>query len=100
MLIRIVRLTLHPDKLPAFLALFDQAAPKVRRFPGCRHLELWQSKDNPGIVISYSHWDSASDLERYRQSDLFRDTWARAKPLFATPAEAFSAERVRTVAEN
>jgi quinol monooxygenase YgiN len=90
MLVRIVRMTFHPRELDTFLALFDASAPKIRAFPGCRHLELWQDARFPNIVTTCSHWATDDALEQYRQSELFRETWARTKPLFVAPPEAFS----------
>ncbi len=83
-------MTFRPDALEAFLAIFDASSPQIRAFPGCRHLELWQDARFPNLLTTYSHWDDADALERYRRSDLFRETWARTKPLFAAPPRAHS----------
>jgi quinol monooxygenase YgiN len=93
MLIRIVRMTFVPEKVPDFLSIFDGAKGRIRAFEGCRHLELWQDADAPGVWMTCSHWDGPEALEAYRQSELFRGTWARTKPLFAAPPQAFSAHR-------
>lgn len=90
MLIRIVRLTFSPEEIDAFLALFEESAPKIRAFEGCRHLELWQDARFPNIFTTYSHWDDTETLERYRKSTLFQSTWERTKPLFAGPPQAHS----------
>lgn len=83
-------MTFRPRDLEAFLQIFDESAPRIRAFPGCQHLELWQDTRFDNQLTTYSHWDSADALERYRQSSLFRETWARTKPLFAAPPQAFS----------
>jgi len=90
MLVRIVRMTFRPDRLDAFLALFRASAPHIRAFPGCRHLALLEDAHYPNILTTYSLWESAEALERYRHSDLFRSTWAETKPLFAAPPIAHS----------
>ena len=97
MLVRIVRMTFEEDKLPDFHALFDQSKHRIRAFPGNRHLELLRDPDNPGVRITYSLWDSADDLEVYRQSELFSTTWAATKVLFAEKAVAFSGEKIEDV---
>ena len=94
-LIRLVRMTFRPDALDDFLALFDASAPKIRAFSGCRHLELWKDERYPNIVTTYSHWDDAHALHRYRHSALFKATWAEAKTLFAAPPEARSQHVLR-----
>lgn len=90
MLVRLVKLPLHPDHVASFLNLFDEIAPKIRAFDGCIHLELLQHVDFPGVVCTYSHWHSESHLDNYRQSDLFKENWAKTKPMFAAPPRAES----------
>lgn len=94
MLIRVVRMTFRPGETGSFLDLFRASRPLIRAFPGCRHLELWQDADDPAVFCTYSHWDNEAALETYRQSDLFRETWARTKPLFAARPLAFSVRQV------
>lgn len=93
MLIRVVRMTFQPDKLTEFEAIFLASRDKIRAFPGCRFLELWQDLDNPNVRITHSHWESAAALEAYRNSELFKTTWAATKVLFADKPLAFSATK-------
>jgi quinol monooxygenase YgiN len=89
-LVRIVRMTFAPDKVDQFLTHFDEAAPQIRSFPGCHHLELWRDMDAPAACTTYSRWESPEALDVYRDSDLFRRTWTTVKPLFDEPARARS----------
>ncbi len=93
MLVRIVRMTFQPDKLGEFSAIFSASKAKIRAFPGCLFLELWQDADNPNVRITHSRWESAAALEAYRHSELFRTTWAATKVLFAGKPLAFSAQK-------
>ena len=90
MLLRTVRMTFHPDKVDDFLALFEDARPKIRGVDGCEHLELWQDARFPNVLSTFSRWQSREHLETYRRSDLFESTWARTKPLFAAAPTAAS----------
>ena len=90
MLIRTVRMTFHPARVPDFLALFAGARPKIAAQPGCRHLALWRDARYPNIFTTYSLWDDAAALDAYRHSELFRTTWAETKPLFAARPAAHS----------
>jgi quinol monooxygenase YgiN len=90
MLIRTVRMTFRPDAVDEFMRIYAASSPHIRAFPGCRHLELWRDARYSNILTTCSHWDGADDLERYRASTLFRDTWSRTKPLFAALPEAHS----------
>jgi quinol monooxygenase YgiN len=90
MLIRTVRMTFRPEKLEVFIRLFSEVAPTIRSFPGCRRLELWQDVQCPHILTTYSVWEDEEHLDRYRQSDFFRETWNAAKDFFSGPASAAS----------
>ena len=93
-LLRTVRMTFRPDRLDEFLALFREAWPRIAAAPGCRHLELWEDARFPNVLTTYSEWDGPEALDAYRRSDLFRETWAQTKPLFAAPPVAQSQTRV------
>ena len=97
MLVRIVRMTFQDDKLPDFHAIFDRSKYHIRAFPGNRHLELLSDPDNPNVRMTYSLWDSADALDAYRQSELFRTTWAATKVLFADKPVAFLGEQLEEI---
>jgi len=87
-------MSFRPEKVADFLSVFRESQELIRTFEGCRHLELLQDADNLHIYSTLSHWDNAEALENYRQSALFRTTWARTKVLFADKPQAFSLHRV------
>ncbi|MGF7215324.1 heme-degrading monooxygenase HmoA [Spirosoma lacussanchae] len=97
MLVRLVRMTFREDALLDFQAIFDRSKHHIRAFPGNRHLELLHDPDHPAVRMTYSLWDSADALEAYRQSALFRTTWAATKVLFAEKALAFSGEKLEVL---
>ena len=100
MLIRFVRMTFQEDRLTDFLFIFDTSKAQIRAFPGCRHLELLRDLDQPNVRMTHSRWESPEALEAYRQSDLFRTTWAATKVLFADKPMAFSTETVEVVGKS
>lgn len=93
-LIRLVRMTFRPDRVEDFRTLFSRAAPRIRAFDGCLHLELWRDARYSNILTTYSHWTGQEALDRYRKSALFKETWADTTPLFAAPPLAYSHFRV------
>ncbi len=97
MLVRIVRMTFREDALPDFHAIFNASKHRIRAFPGNHHLELLADPANPAVRMTYSLWESGEALEAYRQSELFRTTWAATKALFAERAVAFSGEKLEEV---
>jgi len=97
MLVRIVRMTFQEDKLEAFQTIFNNSKYLIRSFPGNQYLQLLSDPDQPNVRMTYSLWDSADALDAYRQSDLFRSTWAATKVLFAEKPIAFSGENLETV---
>lgn len=92
MLIRIVRMTFHEEKVEEFLQLFKETSGKIREFKGCRHLALWKDYNANNVYITYSKWENADSLEAYRDSDLFQNIWSRTKILFKEKPVAFSSE--------
>lgn len=90
MLIRLVRMTFRPEAVDTFLSIFDDSSPRIRAFPGCHHLELWQDASYPNIFTTMSMWENEAALERYRASDFFKGTWSRTKPHFAAKPTALS----------
>lgn len=94
MLVRIVKLSFHPDKIPAFLDNFELVKNQIRNFPGNRLLELYQDKTNASIFFTYSYWDSEEDLENYRKSELFTEVWDFTKKLFNDKPEAWSVDKL------
>lgn len=92
MIIRIVKMTFHPEKVNEFLSVFDQSKEMIRNMEGCRHLELLSDIKHPHIFFTYSFWESESDLNNYRDSSVFKNVWTKTKVLFSEKAEAWSVE--------
>lgn len=90
MIVRIVQMTFRPEEVEAFQQLFSERKQLIRSFIGCNHLELWQDAHNTNIFFTYSIWDSEAHLDHYRFSELFKDTWAKTKALFADKPKAWS----------
>lgn len=98
MIVRIVKLTFREEEIEAFKAILEDSKEKIRAFPGVLHLQMLQCTDRPTVFFTYSHWESAEDLESYRNSELFKSTWSKTKPLFAARAEAWSNEQLHLLA--
>jgi len=94
MIVRIVKLTFRTEEIEAFKSIFETSKKSIRKFDGIAHLECLQSKNDPRIFFTYSHWQDETALENYRHSPLFKDTWAKTKALFAEKPEAWSNELI------
>ncbi|MCC6690425.1 MAG: antibiotic biosynthesis monooxygenase [Bacteroidia bacterium] len=94
MIVRIVKMTFATDKVADFLDVFNNAKNKILNCKGCKHLELLRDVNQPNVFFTHSHWESVPDLQTYRNSELFKATWAKTKILFAASPEAWSLERV------
>ncbi len=98
-IVRLVRMSFQPDKVDDFLQLFNRVAGYIRSFPGCHRLELLADHTDEQVFTTYSIWDSPHDLEEYRRSPLFEDTWRRTREMFSENPAAVSYRVVRTAAE-
>ncbi|MCM4154060.1 antibiotic biosynthesis monooxygenase [Arenibacter sp. N53] len=97
MLVRIVKLTFKKENIASFEAIFEENKKKIRQVEGCNLLELLQSKESEKIFFTYSYWNSATDLENYRNSEFFKSVWKKTKLLFEDKPEAWSLIKKETV---
>ncbi len=90
MIKRLVKLSFETDKVNDFLEIFESSKKLIRASEGCLHLELLQDTTHPYIFFTLSYWENENALEVYRQSGLFKTTWAKTKILFSDKAQAWS----------
>ena len=94
MITRIVQLNFRADKCAEFEAIFSESQLRISSFKGCFGVKLWRDIQDSSIYFTYSKWDNLESLEKYRNSDLFKSTWQKTKPLFSAPAQAWSVEEM------
>lgn len=97
MFTRIVKMEFKKEKVQDFLHNFEAVKENIRHFPGCEFLELYQDKDNTNIFFTYSKWNTETDLENYRNSELFQQVWSFTKTLFSAKPQAWSVDTVRSL---
>lgn len=90
MVTRIVRMAFEPEKVSDFLSLFEGVSDQIRAFEGCHHLELLRDTTEHHVFYTVSKWTSEPDLEKYRSSDFFVETWTKTKLLFCDKPIAYS----------
>lgn len=90
MIKRIVKMVFREEETENFIQLFKERKTQIRASAGCTHLELLRATADPRIFFTYSYWESEDDLNAYRHSPLFADTWAKTKALFAEKPQAWS----------
>ena len=94
MFTRIVKLEFEKENVSTFLTNFEEVKNRIRNFPGCSLLELYNDKNDETIFFTYSRWNDETDLENYRNSELFKKVWSQTKPLFRKRATAWSVDTV------
>lgn len=97
MIIRIVKMSFHPEKVADFLDVFENRKQLIRNVEGCQHLELWRDEYENNIYFTYSIWDTETHLNNYRFSELFKDTWTKTKALFNEKPQAWSVEKLMEI---
>jgi quinol monooxygenase YgiN len=100
MIIRIVKMTFRHEEVDHFLALFETVKDLIRNSQGCTGLALWRDTFHPNILFTYSLWEDENALNLYRNSELFKDTWAQTKIKFADKPEAWSVEQLVGIFNN
>lgn len=97
MLVRIVKMSFHSEYTEKFLCIFEQKKQLIRNSPGCHFLELYRGKQDPNIFFTYSYWASENDLNTYKESMLFKETWSKTKILFNKRPEAWSVDKITSL---
>jgi autoinducer 2-degrading protein len=92
MITRLVKMTFREEEINAFRELFNEVKDQIMNFPGCRGVELSQDIHDPRIFFTISLWEKEHDLQNYRLSALFSETWIKTKAKFAARPEAWSTE--------
>lgn len=93
-IVRIVRMTFREEEIENFRNFFEGRRDRIRNFPGCRHLELWQDEKERNIFFTYSLWENETMLDHYRFSEFFKDTWSQTKSKFSARAEAWTLRKM------
>lgn len=97
MIVRLVKMTFYKDFSSKFEDIFSERKAKIKACSGCQSVELLKEYNHSKTEVVYftrSIWNKESDLEAYRKSVLFKDTWRHTKPLFSSKAEAWTLEIV------
>jgi hypothetical protein len=79
-----------PDKVDSFLEIFNENKNRIASFPGCTSLQLKRDINTPTIFFTISEWNSETDLENYRNSELFKGVWGKTKVLFREKPQAWT----------
>jgi quinol monooxygenase YgiN len=94
MIIRIVKMTFIESRIDDVKIFVTSIGPTIRSFKGCHHLEILQDIHQKNIFFSYSHWESESDLDSYRSSNFFKETWSKVSEWFKRSPQAWSTEKL------
>jgi len=94
MIVRIVKMVFYENRSEDFAQLSTSIQPAIRKIKGCLHLDLLQDIQHKNIFFSYSHWESEEDLNNYRNSDFFQQTWGKVSQWFREKAQAWSTTKL------
>ena len=98
MITRIVRLTVKDDaSKEAFRNIYQRRNPFKNGVKGCKAVNIMRDVMHKNIYYTVSQWDSVDDLEAYRKSDYFKETWPMVKAQLSQRAEAFSMTEIEKV---
>jgi autoinducer 2-degrading protein len=90
MITRIVKMTFRPENIDVFMEIFTTYQKQIRAFDGCNGVDLMKDLNNECIFFTLSFWHTEEDLNAYRESYIFKNTWSKVKPMFSESAEAWS----------
>lgn len=87
---RVVQLTLLPQHIEDFKAVFVAHKQGIAGMQGCISLQAYQDLNSPEVFFTISRWQSTEALDNYRYSSFFKTLWGTVKPMFAAKAIAHS----------
>ncbi len=90
MIFRIVKMTFKPEYSDTFEEFARSIKSQIASVPGCLHLEMLRDFSDTNTFFTYSNWESETDLNNYRKSELFGQVWPRTKLWFAQKPEAWT----------
>ncbi len=97
MITRIVKMTFKESETQNFEDLFENKRDRIAGFKGCLGVELLKettATKGSGVYFTRSIWIDELSLEKYRQSELFAETWKDTKSKFADQPQAWSTKIV------
>ena len=89
-IIRIVRLSWKAEKINEFISIYESSKSSIESFDGNKYLTLKQDANLSNVLYTYSIWESNEALNNYRNSQFFKETWAKTKLLFDDKPLAYS----------
>ena len=90
-------MSFKPECTGDFLKVFENSRMAIASFEGCRGLKLLQDVKHKNVYLTYSIWEEEQNLETYRHSELFKETWAQTKILFNDKPIAWSTQIIDLV---
>ena len=98
MIVRIVKMEFKEECVEEFIELFESRKEQIRNFKGCQYLELLQGTEAKSkVFMTYSYWKSEKELNDYRYSSLFEETWTLTKKMFSRKPEAISFKKLHSL---
>ncbi len=94
MIKRFVKLTFKPEHTQDFIELFNSTKALIAAVEGCSHLELLHDVDNKNVFFTFSIWENTIYIDQYRESELFKNVWAKTKVMFGDKPEAWSLKEI------
>ena len=82
----------EPARAEEFNNYVKTIVDKIASMPGCHKVYVLRDINNTNIFFTYSYWDDQEALDKYRNSELFKEVWGKTKLMFSKKAEAWSTE--------
>ena len=79
----LVEVTVHPDKVEAARARYEEILPDTRAFEGCESVTVHVDQDAPGALVLVQRWASREHYRRYA-------AWRASRPDDVASGQALS----------
>lgn len=94
MITRIVKMKFQEEHISEFKKFSKEIEDVIKAQEGCLALEILQDISDKSTFFTYSKWNSENDLNKYRNSDFFKNIWPKTKLWFSGKPNAWSVNSV------
>lgn len=83
-------MSFDPLKVDEFIAIFKNSRQAIASFEGCHGVRLLKWNESSNVYFTHSIWENENALNKYRESELFLQTWTATKALFNDKPQAWT----------
>ncbi len=87
-------MTLKEAHVDSFKKRIPIISIEVRRVSGCMHNDIFRDKNKDNVFYSYTIWNSEEDIEKYLNSQYYKEIWNDLWDYFKIEPQAWKIDNI------